>query len=574
MTNTPNPMFAKFDQALGVTTPTPTDGSKPVTSRADEIRNLGKSPSSTGDSFLGGNLTPLGQGIVNVGKSIWGGVKGVTDAVTNAGVNTVNKIGSDLQSNQGLAQKAVDNGTNPVVAAGLSAAKGVTNIAGDVVGGAGEAIVKSISSLLPQGYKTDLKTGMAQGMSDIKAAWDAPAKTPEEQAGKDKVHAFVDSLVNIVKNNPETAKTVGDAIQMVLAPSALEGGISTLKKGADLVGTAIDTAKPIVKGAVQGVKDTASTIAENVSSDVSALKNKLPFTSKTGATGIERPAVNITPEAAQTSAWKDIQPKTTPTTKLAYAKMGNTTEQTAFSKGKITPSTADKKLMDSYGKLYEDGTVNDTMSPNQKQAAVSQKAAQLHGQQKDFLATHDKAVNLTSTDVKGKTTGLFDTLDATAKKSSMPFAKDASAKGAYDSAIDTFKSQLETGGSAGTVKGATTLSKIDQALTNFDAEMEKFGAWGKTKTGEMTDTAMARQQAIRDVHTQVRNFISNNLPKNSPWSAIRLEESNMYQISDRLAQRTADTVGISGAGQMIKDNPIIKTGVKAVGLGAGLHIVP
>ena len=38
MNDTPNPMFAKFDQVLGVKTPTTTSG--PISTRANEIRNL------------------------------------------------------------------------------------------------------------------------------------------------------------------------------------------------------------------------------------------------------------------------------------------------------------------------------------------------------------------------------------------------------------------------------------------------------------------------------------------------------------------------------------------------------
>lgn len=292
------------------------------------------------------------------------------------------------------------------------------------------------------------------------------------------------------------------------------------------------------------------------------------------ADSIVKEGDQISPEQAQRSSWNDIQPKETPTTKLAYAKAGNVSEQGLFKPGELKPSPADNRLIDTQSKLYQDGTLNDNMSPNEKQAAINQKAAQLHSDQTNFLKDNDKAVSLTSTDVKGNSIGIFDKLDSIAKESSLPFSKDVSAKGAYDSAIDTFKSKLESGKSAGTTKGATTLSKLSDALTSFDKTMKSFGAYKKSVTGEISDTALARQNAIRDIHTTVRDFIAEELPPNSPWKSIRDQESRLYEISDRISQRIADTVGQSKATQTIKEHPIIKTGVKAAGLGVGLHLIP
>ena len=52
----------------------------------------------------------------------------------------------------------------------------------------------------------------------------------------------------------------------------------------------------------------------------------------------------------------------------------------------------------------------------------------------------------------------------------------------------------------------------------------------------------------------------------------------MYQVGDRLAQRSADTVGSSKASTVIKNNPVIKAGVNAAAsfpiIGAGVHLIP
>lgn len=368
-------------------------------------------------------------------------------------------------------------------------------------------------------------------------------------------------------------KPVGDAVNYIgdktsdnknlqIAMQTPEG--QNVAKGAEVVGDIANVAGTVA-GGIDAVRGFGALKSDPVASRVPPAE----------VDTLVRESGKVDPVKAQSLAWKDIQPKETPTTKLAYAKGKNTTPQGMITSGKLTPSPADTKLIADYSKLYEDGTIKDSMNPQQKQDAVAQRAAQLNNQQKGFLADNDKAVTLS--DSKGKI-GLFDILDSTAKKSSMPFSKDPTTKGAYDSVIEMYKSLLDTGKSAGTVKGASTLTKLDSALSALDEEMSKFKAWGKTATGDITESGLARQQAIRDIHTTVRDYIASQLPKNSPWKSIRLEESNMYQTGDRLAQRAAETVGTSKVGAAMKRNPVIKAGVNAAAsvpiIGAGIKMIP
>lgn len=472
--------------------------------------------------------------------------------------STASNIRSDIDENSKMAENAATNNgtTKPSIldAIGpsiLAAGKDVTDIGGEVAEGGTNFLANTISPFIPQDVKTQVGDKISSAKDAITTALNEPAN------GSDLLHnqqfrTLLDHFVTTAKDNPETMKTIGHGLAVILAPSGIEGGLNTAKT----VLSAADKTGSLVKQGIDAITPESKTASE---SSVDTLA---------------REGGQVKPDMARKSAWNDIQPKATPTTKLAYAKGGNTTAQGLVTSGKLTPTSADTKLLDSYQKLYEEGSIKDNMTPQQKQEIVSQKATQLNQQQKEFLASHDKAVKLTGTDLKGKSIGLFDNLDATAKRSSMPFSKDASTKGAYDSVIETYKSLLDTGKSAGTVQGASTLTKIDSALTNLDQEMQKYGAWGKAKTGEITDTAMARQQAIRDIHTTVRDYIASELPKNSPWQSIRMEESNMYQIGDRLAQRSADTVGTSKAGSFIKKNPIAKPAIQAAGMGAGLHLIP
>ncbi len=525
-----------------------------------------QTPEDAKAAFSSGQPTPAPQQPArsNLGSDAVGAAADVAGGVGNLVGQTVQNI-KDIQSQQASqavtdftgATKALGQGQTDLASGNLGgAAKDVGNA---VLGGMGTAAdaIKFFFAPLSGAIETGINEN-ADAISNSKTL-QGIATSPVA----DKVVAAKQAFDAAIQAHPDVQKALkafGDAFTIASTAVAPEAG------------KAIDASAQGAKGSIEAGVNSVKGSMPTPDEQAAYYKGQVPPAKAVPEVDtLNRESGQVTPEAAQASAWKDIQPKATPTTKLAYAKAGNTTEQSMFKAGELKPSDADKKLLDSYGKMYEDGTVKDGMTPNEKQAAVQQKAAQLHGQQKDFLAKNDKAVVLA--DKKGGT-GVFDALDKTTKKSSMPFAKDASAKGAYDSAIYTFKSNLDTAKSAGTIKGATTLSKLDAALTTFDQQMDKFGAWGKTKTGEMTDTAMARQQAIRDIHQTVRDYISNNLPKNSPWRAIRAEESNMYELSDRIAQRTADTVGQSKATQLIKEHPVIKTGIKAAGLGAGLHLIP
>jgi hypothetical protein len=93
---TPNPLFAKFDQALGKTTPTNTSG---FVSRADQIRALAKTATTEtqtkGETGLKGFATGVGKGILStvkgagqLGESIGQGVLGGVEKLTGLPVTS------------------------------------------------------------------------------------------------------------------------------------------------------------------------------------------------------------------------------------------------------------------------------------------------------------------------------------------------------------------------------------------------------------------------------------------------------------------------------------------------------
>jgi hypothetical protein len=285
------------------------------------------------------------------------------------------------------------------------------------------------------------------------------------------------------------------------------------------------------------------------------------------ATDVIRTETSIDFDKARERAWQDIQPKTTPTTKSAYGKGSNVTEQGKLIPAKITPTKADEPVLETYQKLYQEGSITPKSTPKEKLAAVEERAAQRHQEQKNFLAENDKAVPLIDNKA-GK--GIITTLDNTTKNNSLIFA--GNEKEAYKGAIDLFKNLLKSGKQVNSTKGATTLSEIDRVLTQFDDQMEKFGAWERRNTGQLNETDKARIQAIRDVHTAARDYIGEQLGPNNPWVSIRAEEANLYQAADALGMRLGETVGKNQIGQFFKDHPTLRKGLLwgfgSIGLGA------
>ena len=478
---------------------------------------------------------PLAKGIVNTGAALQKRIGGAFDTAIQQGAQDANKP---------ILDKAV--GLTRTVAHGLI----------DVlVGGTGDIISNMVSPFIPQNVKDVYGEATAQAIADTKDVLNKPENA--------QVKNVITSLVEKVKQNPELTQSFGDAINVALMALGGKGVGATKDTTGGLINTGADLIKNTVTKVGQKVENAVTNVKDNLATKFVAPTEDIAGT-------LIKEGGQITPEKAVTSAWKDIQPKSTTGTDLAYAKGGNVTEQGMFSKAKATPSPADAKLIENQSKLYENGTLKESMSPNEKQAVVNQRASQLNQQQKEFLATNDKAVVLS--DKTGS--GIMDKLYSVAKESSLPFSKDVTSKGAYDSAIETFQTYLKSGKSAGATKGATTLSEIDAAITKFDKTMENFGAWEKTKTGDLADSAKARLQAIRDIHTTARDFIAENLPPNSPWKAIRAEESTMYQISDRLGQRVSETMKNGKVVQTIKRFPIIRDLIRAAGFGTGLHLVP
>lgn len=86
--------------------------------------------------------------------------------------------------------------------------------------------------------------------------------------------------------------------------------------------------------------------------------------------------------------------------------------------------------------------------------------------------------------------------------------------------------------------------------------------------------------ALDDLHTAARNAINDDMIAHARSTDIKASlqsQSNLYRAADVL-QKKAEQEGNSRLDQIMKANPrttkVVTTGLKSVGLGAGLHLIP
>ncbi len=194
---TPNPMFAKFDQALGKTTPTTM--TPPVTSRAEQIRALGKT--STPALKEPGYLERVGGDYAEAGKKITEGIqKGAEDYNANvAKGNVFGAAGSLLRS-------------------GL-------RTAGNVAGAAFAPLTEALKPVM-------------QPVID-------------KLASSETTKHLVQPVIDLANKHPEVAKDIGNILDLV-----------TLGAGKAVEKPVLDVAKDVAKGSKETIENAARKTSE------------------------------------------------------------------------------------------------------------------------------------------------------------------------------------------------------------------------------------------------------------------------------------------------------------------------
>lgn len=280
MTNTPNPMFAKFDQVLGAKTPTPTNGNLPVTNRADEIRTLGKNtiasapqPAPTlslGD--VGGGISNLASRTVQNTKDIQSATFDQSKQDFSTATDRLGQGGKDLSSGNLL-----------------GAAKNVGSAAAYGLGSVGNAInffFAPLSAAVKTGVDTiaNTKDNTAgnMGISDIPAVQKAAVSPAGDaiQKAQDTVSGFAKTHPAVVEGIMGALTTAMTAAGFMEGPKAVDNNAtagSTFYHGADA-----ETAASIKEGGFQGSTDFPGNGMVSLSTDETGAQNYANLGDKPG----------------------------------------------------------------------------------------------------------------------------------------------------------------------------------------------------------------------------------------------------------------------------------------------------
>ncbi len=224
-TTAPNPMFAKFDQALGKTTPTVSNAtSTPNMSRANEIRSMASNPANnppTEKPIVTNTKEAFNSAADKVASSYQDSEKVLNDP--NAGV--FKKVGAGLEGGLGIASGLASGLTSPIAGA-----------------------LKTV-------------TDHAENDPAIQKAMQSPAASKALEIANT-MKAPIDELQ---KQHPEAAKNIGDLFNVFTTMLGAKEAPAQIEKVATAGEELLTNAKDAVGESVSNVTDKASNIVDKVS---------------------------------------------------------------------------------------------------------------------------------------------------------------------------------------------------------------------------------------------------------------------------------------------------------------------
>jgi hypothetical protein len=245
MDNTINPMFAKFDTALGATTPTPATPQPPKWS--DQIRALAKPSTPTQDttskpSIVGTLTKPAVEGVEGLKTLYGGGEQGIA-----------NKLSQDVQAGASDIQKGD-------VLKGI--AKSGLRTAGDVAG----AVYAPVGAAIGATGVGKVLDWAGKGISNISHIADIPAvqefAMKHPNAGEDFGRVMNIIMGGLDKGKIEPSTTIERTAEQAKAiPEQIKTGTENIKNVASNVKTGIEqVSKPVI----EGTKKVAGNIKEEI----------------------------------------------------------------------------------------------------------------------------------------------------------------------------------------------------------------------------------------------------------------------------------------------------------------------
>lgn len=229
-------MFAKFDQALGKTTPTPTNGQPPVTSRADEIRALGKTSAPATAPATPGILSRMSSDVSQAGANVSNAINDTSKNPIEAGVNAASAAASAIPK---VASEVLPQGVRDTIGAVGTGASNIVNWLGDKLGSTQIAqdfvtnhpdAAKALESAANIGAGAGNIAGTILGAKGVASAGDAVVPVAAK-VGKAGVKVAQEVTPKIINKTVQVAGKVKQAVAPTLTPEEATGQVIQGKTG-------------------------------------------------------------------------------------------------------------------------------------------------------------------------------------------------------------------------------------------------------------------------------------------------------------------------------------------------------
>lgn len=514
--DTQNPLFAKFDQVLGKTTPTTTTG--PVSSRADEIRALDTSPSPSkkfGDD-----------------PSFKASVGGVATVVPNV-LKTIGNIPSDIAN---IGHTAIDStagqiGESREVATDIYKDRGLKEGTKDIVSGFGDTLTKIGEAPGKAVVSARDKNDLLEHLSPLQEATIKQRDTivdkikDAQKTGKDTTH-----LIKALKYTLETLADINNQI-----------GTKEDRRNEDIASITRVAKYPIehpaqIAIAAEGLEpETQASISTKIEPVTSTIENPITKLANKGKSLISKPEPTFENAISEAQKIKNPTSKYTPTKseKLYKSDSVKTTGKGPFRKEVASPKPTgeDEVLAD----LVSQKKISSSNLPNENISAIKTEARAIDSGIDEFVNRPEL-----NRPFNGKMLDKMTDKIMTEAKASRVFISDSAEQKAYQDVIDIFKEEASKNpyNSAG-------LRKTNKA---FNARMEDLlseDIYAAEEAGRSSSITQARIRAAKAVRSGSSDFLAEGIDKSQISSTLKIlhpDEATPFIDSAKNFEKVEDFV--------------------------------
>lgn len=520
--DTPNPMFAKFDQILGKTTPT--SSATPVSSRANEIRDIAKTATPSAPQKLTSAGVSEDSGLFNSQSDT--GKANAEDIQKN-----VSSLGSDLSKRAGNIHDALlkrpDTNTGiatpgDALQTGAEVAKDVTGMGADIITHGFRGLTDLVSNI-PEVKDIAGKEGIGKALDAIKTGTDvalAPAKV---------------ALAKWEQDHPQVARLIEN-----LAKTGLNISMFSLPESAE------------VRGAASGLVDEAGNLIKNTATKGLELadqgaKKVIDTAGQAGERmGIAKePIVEAPKPKPVIDALQQTEETMTPTQKKAAVDEGRqviTDKKLGDTKVEYKPTPEIERA----NTLLE-GKVKPDDTPNVVTEKIKGEIKTKGGEAEKYLESNAQPIT------NKEHYDMFDTLRKDVEKTSTETELKA-----YDEQIKLFSKQLPGRGSYDT-------STYYKALKDWESNIADKLPRGKDAILDPTGVASAKIRAAADIRKAVRDTIGDKHPEFKPKM---YDLASLYDAKDLAIQNASKVKSQT----FFEKHPTAKKVLKGAAIVAGADV--